>query len=473
MSKFYLTTPIYYINDRPHVGHAYTTLMADVFARYQRLRGDDVFFLTGTDEHGAKIALSAEAAGMTPQAFADQNSELFREGWKSLQIEYDGFLRTTSPEHHAAVTMFMNTLQEHGDLYEGIYEGLYCVGCEKFLTEKELVDGMCPDHKKVPERIQEKNYFFRLGNYLPRVKEAIESGRMAIVPDGRRNEVLSLLDQGLADLSVSREHVQWGIPLPFDLSQKIYVWVEALQNYLSGIGYGRDREQFDRYWPADVHLIGKDILKFHAIFWPCLLLAADLPLPRKIFVHGFFTINGEKMSKSVGNVINPLEMIEQFGVDGTRYLLLSQFPIHQDGDIQQARFVEKYNADLANNLGNLVSRVSTIIDQHLSGHVDRVSANIDRTFYDQFMTELKSYEAIEWVMARIGDVNQLIDRQKPWNLAKEGKTAELEAAMSVFVAHILEISQFLLPFIPESAQKISTHFSAQRIQKIQPLFPRR
>ncbi|MEK7158599.1 MAG: class I tRNA ligase family protein [Patescibacteria group bacterium] len=472
MSKFYLTTPIYYINDRPHVGHAYTTLMADVFARYRRSRGDDVFFLTGTDEHGAKIAASAEAQQMTPQAFADQNSALFQEVWHALNIQYDFFIRTTSSEHRECVRVLMEKLRQQDDLYEGVYEGLYCIGCEKFLTEKELVDGKCPDHKKIPERIQEKNYFFRLGKYLPRVKAAIDAGDMEIVPEGRRSEVLSLFDQGLADLSVSREHVKWGIPLPFDPSQRIYVWVEALQNYLSGIGYGRDPDQFARFWPADVHFMGKEILKFHAIFWPCLLLAAGLALPRKIFVHGHFTINGEKMSKSLGNVINPVDMIPTYGVDGTRYLLLSQFPIHQDGDLQEARFAEKYNADLANNLGNLISRVSTIIDKDLSGQVRHGSSNIDRSLYDEFMLNLKSYESLDWVMTRIDDVNKLIDTNKPWNLAKAGRVDDLREAMSLFVAHILDISIFLSPFMPETAKTIFDHFSRDRIQKIQPLFPR-
>ncbi|MFH2104698.1 MAG: class I tRNA ligase family protein [Parcubacteria group bacterium] len=324
-NKFYITTPIYYVNDKPHIGHAYTTVAADVLARYHRLRGDDVHFLTGNDEHGDKVARSAEEAGQEPQAFCDEMSAKYQLTWDRLNIGYDDYIRTTEPRHKEAVQDFLTVLKDKGAIYEGTYEGLYCTGCEKFLTDKELVDGECPDHKKAPEKLSEKNYFFKLGDYLNEVKRQIEKDEIKVDPENIKREVLGLFKQDLQDFSVSRESVKWGIELPFDKSQKTYVWVEALQNYITAIGYKDDQKKFKRYWPADVHLMAKDIIKFHAIFWPAMLLAADLPVPKQIFAHGFFTIDGQKMSKTIGNVIDPNDLVDEYGADATRYLILSQF----------------------------------------------------------------------------------------------------------------------------------------------------
>lgn len=288
LKKFYITTPIYYVNDKPHIGHAYTTIAADVLARYYRQKEYDVFFLTGTDEHGAKVAESAKEAGLGPQAFTDQNSELFKQVFNELHISNDYFIRTTDKRHEESVKKFIQRLYDQKDIYEGKYEGLYCIGCEKFMTEKELVDGMCPDHSKPPEKVSEKNYFFKLSKYLPKVKELIEKNKIKVQPEERKNEVLGLFKQGLDDFSVSREKVEWGIPLPFDEKQKTYVWVEALQNYISAIGYGDNEQEFKKWWPANVHIMAKDIIKFHAIYWPAMLIAAGEKSPKTIYVHGFF-----------------------------------------------------------------------------------------------------------------------------------------------------------------------------------------
>ncbi|MBU3922770.1 methionine--tRNA ligase, partial [Patescibacteria group bacterium] len=353
--KKLITTPIYYVNDIAHLGHAYTTLAADVLTRFFREQGEQVFFLTGTDEHGAKIAESAKKEGKDPKEFCDEKSELFKKTWENLNIKYDHFVRTTDEKHEKAVKKFLENLKD--SIYEKEYEGLYCTGCEKFLTEKELVDGLCPDHKKEPEKIKEKNYFFKLKDYLNKVEKLIESGKLKIEPDFARKETLALLKQDLDDFSISRQKVKWGIEFPFDKNQTIYVWFEALLNYVSSIGYGTD--EFNEWWDDAeiVHLLAKDILKFHTIYWPAILLAAKQKTPDKEFIHGFFTVDGQKMSKTIGNVIDPNDIVNEFGVDGARYLLLSQFPFGQDGDFKKEKFIEKYNSDLANGLGNLVARV--------------------------------------------------------------------------------------------------------------------
>ncbi|MFC1662705.1 class I tRNA ligase family protein, partial [Patescibacteria group bacterium] len=348
--KFYITTPIYYVNDKPHIGHAYTTIAADVMARYWRkkLGEDNVFYLTGTDEHGAKVAESAEKAGKSPKEFTDEVTELFKEAWAKLDISHNYFVRTTDERHHKSVDKFMEQLKKSGSIYEGEYEGLYCRGCEKFLTEKELVDGKCEIHDTEPEQLKEKNYFFKLTDYADKVQELIESDKMVVEPAWAKSEVLGLFKQGLEDFSITRESVKWGVPLVFDKEQMVYVWVEALQNYISAIGYGDDDKEFKKWWPASIHLMAKDILKFHAIYWPAMLLAVGTKPPEKQFIHGFFSIDGKKMSKSIGNVIDPNYLVEKFGSDATRYLLLSQFPFGQDGDIKAEKFAEQYNADLAN-----------------------------------------------------------------------------------------------------------------------------
>lgn len=473
MKKFYITTPIYYVNDRPHIGHAYTTIAADVLARFHRLKGNEVFFLTGTDEHGAKVAQSADQEHKEVKAFCDENARLFKDSWANLDISHDKFIRTTDPEHEQAVKKFMSNLQDQGAVYEGTYEGLYCTGCEKFITEKELVGGLCPDHKKPPESLKEKNYFFKLKDFLPDVAKMIAANEIIIEPAGRRNEVLGLIKQGLDDFSVSRESVKWGIPLPFDPGQVIYVWVEALQNYITAIGYGRDDQEFSKWWPADIHLMAKDIIKFHAIFWPALLIAAGLKPPRKIFAHGFFSFDGQKMSKSLGNVIDPNALVEEYGSDATRYLLLTQFPFGQDGDIKADLFEEKYNADLANGLGNLVARISNMIEKFLDGQVllkkdQRIK---EAGEIEQNILDLKFHEAFVSIWEVIGRANQTIDQEKPWELAKKDQ-ARLEKVLTDLAQVTVNVADLLQSLMPKTAKKIKSQFLAEKIKKQKPLFPR-
>ncbi|MFA5052253.1 MAG: methionine--tRNA ligase [Patescibacteria group bacterium] len=472
--KFYITTPIYYVNDKPHIGHAYTTIAADVLARYHRQKGDDVFFLTGTDEHGAKVAESAHKAGMEPQVFCDQNSALFRESFKALDISFDQFIRTTDKRHERAVQKFMQKLYDHGDIYEGEYEGLYCVGCEKFLTDKELVDGKCPDHKTVPQHVKEKNYFFRLKKYLSAVQKLIEQDEIRVLPANKKSEVLGLFKQGLEDFSVSREKVTWGIPLPFDTKQNTYVWVDALQNYISAVGYGDNEMEFNKWWPADVHLMARDIIKFHAVYWPALLLAAGLATPKVIYAHGFFSLDGKKMSKSLGNVIDPNDLVKKYGIDATRYLLLTQFPFGQDGDIKESLFTEKYNADLANNLGNLVSRVLNMLEKYSAGKIPKqVASPVSLVPIGQDIEAMKFESALKKIWEGIDSANAIIDNRKPWVLAKDpSKKAEVDSVLNELAAFLFDLAGVLVPIMPVTAATIIGSLSAGRITKGEPIFKR-
>ncbi|USN53215.1 MAG: methionine--tRNA ligase [Candidatus Nomurabacteria bacterium] len=478
MEKFYVTTPIYYVNARPHIGSAYTTIAADVLARYWRgkLGDDQVFFLTGTDEHGAKVAESAVKEGKTPEQFTDEVSAQFRAAWQKLNISHNDFLRTTEERHKIGAQKFLSLLHEKGALYEDQYEGLYCIGCERFLTEKELVDGKCPLHNTVPEKIQEKNYFFKLKEWLPKVKEAIEQDKIKIQPEWAKKEVLGLFKQDLADFSVSREKVQWGIPLPWDESQRIYVWVEALTNYLTAIGYGSDEEKVKQWWPAQYHLMAKDILKFHAVYWPAMLLAADLPLPEAEFIHGFFTVNGQKMSKSLGNAIDPNALVDQYGADATRYLLLAQFPFGQDGDIKEEAFAEQYQAALANGLGNVVARVTKMVEQYLDGEIDASVAIDDFTHFPteigQAIEQLDFFTALQKLQQAISLIDEEIEKVKPWQLAKEEKSEELRSALSRYILCLRTLHPLVSPFMPEAGEKMRQQLEAEKIVKGEGLFPR-
>ncbi len=470
----YVTTPIYYVNDRPHIGHAYTTIAADMITRFQRLAGRECFFLTGTDEHGSKVAEAAAAAGLSELEFCDRVVGAFKTAWRNLSVENDYFIRTTSKRHEQAVTKFLAAMHEARTddgrevIYSGEYEGLYCTGCEKFLTEKELVDGVCPDHNRAPERVKEKNYFFRLTAFLPTIKGKIESGELVILPEERRREVLGLIHQDLPDFSLSREHVRWGIPLPFDESQSAYVWVDALSNYISAIGYGDDGVTFDKWWnQADVvHLMAKEILKFHCLYWPAMLLAAGLKLPRVIFLHGFFTVDGQKMSKSLGNMIDPNDMVAEFGTDGTRYLLLTQYPFGVDGDIQARRFVEQYNSDLANDLGNLVSRVVRLIETNFDGVLPEPHRNIEglqelleqaEALPGKAHEQVARFElgrAIAEAMGLIRATNKFFNDRAPWVLAREGKKAELGGVL-YSCCEVLRIASIILyPIMPGKMRQV-------------------
>jgi methionyl-tRNA synthetase len=475
---FYVTTPIYYVNDRPHIGHSYTTIAADFLTRMHRLAGRDCFFLTGTDEHGTKVAEAAAAAGMTEISFCDRTVETFTAAWRNLDVQYDDFLRTTSERHKAAVRKLLDVLRAARTpdgrevVYSDYYEGLYCLGCEKFITEKELVDGLCPDHRRAPEKLREKNYFFRLTAFAPLIRQKIESGELVILPEERRAEVLGLINQDLPDFSLSRERVKWGIPLSFDPSQIAYVWVDALSNYISAIGYADDPKNFAKWWDGGevVHLMAKDILKFHCLYWPAMLMAAGLKLPNTIFLHGFFTVDGEKMSKSLGNFIDPNDMVPEFGPDGTRYLLLTQFPFGIDGDIQAKRFVTQYNSDLANDLGNLVSRVCKLIDTNFGGKlpgphktIPGLQALIEQAealptqAYDH-ARHFRLTHAISESLSLVRAANKFFNDTAPWILAREGRTDELGGVLYACCEMLRIVSITLYPVMPRKMTELRSVF---------------
>ena len=471
--KFYITTPIYYVNDKPHIGHAYTTITADVLARHHREQGDEVFLLTGTDEHGSKIAEAAQKAGQEPQEFCDSIASNFQETWRRLNISNDKFIRTTDKEHIKAVQKFVVALKGADALYEKEYEGLYCSGCEKFLTDKELVNGKCPDHNIKPKKIKEKNWFFKLSEYLPKIKKLIESDKIKVGPAHIKKEVLSLISkQELPDFSFSRRKVSWGIELPWDKDQTVYVWADALPNYISAIGYENNQKQFEEWWNnAQVsHFMAKDILKFHAIYWPAMLLAADIKVPENVYAHGFFTINGQKMSKTLGNFINPIDLVDKFGIDATRYLLLSQFPFGQDGDISEKRFIEKYNADLANNLGNLISRASNLIEKSkLEFRNFKVKSDKFEKQIDELYSDFRFDEVLKLIWQKIDEANLYLNKKEPWKIKDKDK---LKKIFSKLIIDIQKIAKALVPFMPETAEKILEQFSQPKIKKQEILFPR-
>lgn len=482
--KVYITTPIYYVNDLPHIGHAYTTIVADVLARYYRdkIGNDNVYFLTGTDEHGAKIYDCAKEQKISTQEFVDKISLEFQNTWKNLYISNDNFIRTTSDKHKETVVKILEKLKTiktplgNDVLYESDYEGLYCVGCEKFLNSSDLVDGVCPYHKNPPQLLKEKNWFFRLSDFLPIIKEKIESDELEIYPKTRKNEVLGLIDkQDLPDFSISRskKSVPWGIDLPWDEDQKCYVWVDALSNYITALGYP-DEENFKKFWPADIQLMALDILKFHAIFWPAILLALDLPLPKKLAIHGFFTINGQKMGKSLGNMINPNELIEKYGADATKYLILSQFGFGSESDINATEFPAKYNADLVNGLGNLINRVTKMVEDYLDGKIDvNFKENVIEDV-NKKIEELNFRDALSKIWQVIQKVNGLIDIKKPWELSKqEEKKEELKIELQAIVKSLYTIAVSLKPFMPQKSEEIISILTAQKIVKPEiPIFPR-
>jgi len=472
--RYFITTPIYYVNDKPHIGHSYTTIAADILSRFHRIRGDETFFLTGTDEHGSKVAEAAEKVGISPQEFCDRNSQLYKDTWKKLNISNDYFVRTTDKRHERSVEKLLERLYQVKDekgqkvIYPGEYTGLYCVGCEKFITEKDLVNGLCPSHLKPPQKVTEKNYFFRLSSYLSLLEKLIIEDEIRILPEEKKKETLGLFKQGLEDFSISREKVTWGITLPFDSSQKTYVWVDALQNYISAIGYGDNPDEFKKWWIEGfvIHLMAKDILKFHNIYWPAMLLALGEKPPDLIFNHGFFTVNGQKMGKSLGNVIDPHYLIEKYGSDATRYLLLTNFPFGQDGDIQEKRFEEKYNSDLANDFGNLASRVLKLVKEHFRGEIPEPSdyssddnelrdsaVNTIKVVFDS-IEELNINQALDEVLKLVRFTNRYVDKTAPWNLAKEKDKSRLGTVLYVSAETLRIISFLFYPPLPEKCQKL-------------------
>ncbi|MFH1867249.1 MAG: methionine--tRNA ligase, partial [Patescibacteria group bacterium] len=456
MSKFYITTPIYYVNDKPHLGHAYTTLCADVLARWHKLQGDEVFFLTGTDEHGAKVQQAAEEAGLTPQEFVDKTSQTFKDVWKKLGLSHDYFIRTSQSEHQRIVQGLLQKIYEKGFIYAGEYEGLYCVGCEKFLKEDDLVNGVCPLHPKdKPERQKEKNYFFKLSAFREKLLKAISDDKYKIFPAERKNEIVGKLKKGLDDVSISRAGVSWGVPVPWDNSQTVYVWIDALINYYSVTQF-IDKAQ--GFWPAQVHLLGKDILWFHAVIWEAFLLAAELPLPKIVAVHGFFTVEGQKMSKSLGNVIDPADLIKEFGLDAARYLILSQLSFAYDGDISLARFRERYESDLANGLGNTFSRVTNIAEKFCDGVVEK--EDLETPFMDRPEEGVNAYiatfqfdQSLRVIMDFVHSIDHIIEKTKPWE-NPVGRKSEINGLMRFSVSTLLKVAFYLKPFMPQTAKTI-------------------
>lgn len=453
--KYYVTTPIYYINAEPSIGSACTTVAADVVARLHRQLGEEVFFLTGTDEHGEKVAESAAKAGLSPQEYCDNVSPKFDNAWKLLNVSHDFFIRTTDPRHEKAVGELLQKIYDAGDVYKAKYEGWYCIGCESFKTEKELVDGHCPLHP--PEKTikkSEENWFFKLSKFGPQIIKLIENNQTNyLFPESKRSEVLAKLKSGINDVSLSREKVEWGIPLPWDKSQTAYVWFDALINYYSATRFLEGKADF---WPTDLHTLGKEILWFHAVIWQAMLLSANLELPKKVYTHDFYTIDGQKMSKSLGNTIPPQEMVDEFGVDGSRYLIARSFPTNGDVDVGINKFKEKYNADLANNLGNLVSRITKLGNQL---KIEPEELKIEPE-YQQLIDDLKLDEAIGFVFEKwIDKSNSRLNETTPWKLeANDPKRIEV---LTECIQNIRRAAFHLKSVMPETSEKIEKYLEGE------------
>jgi methionyl-tRNA synthetase len=470
-NKFYVTTPIYYVNAQPHIGHTYTTVAADILARWHRQIGEETFFLTGTDEHGAKIAEKALEAGVEPQAFTDGVAETFKEAWQILNISNDRFIRTTESSHKKAVQRAVEVMLEKGVIYKDKYEGLYCQGCEQFKNEKDLVDGKCPDHQTAPQWMSEEAYMFRLSQFQGELTQRIQSDELRVRPLERKNEILSFIEQhGLKDVAFSREKVKWGIPFPGDENHTIYVWADAFLNYLTGLGWTGEAGEIPEMWPATVQLMSKDILRVHATIWQAMLLALDLPTSKELFIHGFFMIEGQKMSKSLGNVISPKELAERYGVDGTRYLLMSATPFGHDGDIGRKFFDDKFTADLANGLGNLVSRVSNLLEKNEIESELKIDS--DEELIKTITAHMNNYrfdEALKSLWLKIAESDQFLSDKKPW---KMGDKKEIAEVLIPTAQTILNIASLLRAFMPETAEKIVAQFTEKQIRKGEPMFPR-
>ncbi len=499
MSAFYVTTPIYYVNGEPHAGHAYTTIAADALARYYRLKGAEVFFLTGVDEHGANVHKVAENEGIAPQAYCDKMAPTFTKLWERLNISNDIFLRTTSDMHKRGAKKFLNALHASGDVYKGTYEGHYCLSCEQFFTEKEIADEkICPVHKLPLEWTEEENYFFRFSKYQDRLLALFYENPDFVYPAPRRNELLSVLNSGLEDISISRSSVSWGIPLPFDQEHIVYVWIEALMNYMTALGYETESERYRTFWPADVHMMAKEITRFHALIWPAMLMAVNLPLPKQIVAHGWLTKDGEALSKTRGIFIDMDGDIATYGVDAFRYYLLREFSFGNDGDYRPARLHARYTADLANDLGNLLNRVLGLVNKNFEavpnpttpGEFDDEVITMAQTTIDQLDANMRTFAfdaALETIWEFVRRINRYVQQTQVWTLAKLDTKPRMGTILYNSLEALRVISVLISPFIPHTAEKIQnqiglTEFNTAtewgclpvgiKVSRGEPIFPR-
>lgn len=500
----YITTPIYYINDVPHIGHAYTTIAGDVLARYKRLIGEKVFYLTGTDEHGQKVAAAAEKKKLLPQAFVDSLIPHFKNAWQKLEISNDDFIRTTEPRHTKVVQEIFTKLLKQGDVYKGEYKGWYCSVCETFWTETQLINNKCPnvECKREVQKLKEESYFFKLSKYEKKLLDYIEQHSEFIQPESRKNEIVNFIKQGLKDLSISRTTFKWGVPIREDKKHVIYVWFDALINYLSALGYNPQNNSFEKaFWPADVHIMGKEIVRFHAVIWPAMLMALDLELPKIVFGHGWWTVEGNKMSKTTGNVIDPVKLSEEFSVDVTRYFLLREVPFGTDGDFSKASLIHRFNSDLANDLGNLLNRSLAMTNKYFKGEIpplnkpnklDTEVIELGRHLPAKIKTAMETLKfniVLDHIWELVRRANKYVEESAPWTLSKEGKTKELGNVMHVLLAVLRITAIYLSPFMPETAEKMWQQLGLGElknikdltidgikpgilVQKGQPLFPR-